>query len=87
MPVQRFIVVILLFFLAACNGQTKEGMLQSGIELLEAGNTRGSIVYFKNSLEIDPNFYEARYYLAEAYLRSGRLESAEKEYKKVSLKS
>ena len=87
MPVQRFIVVFVLFFLAACNSQTKEGMLQSGIELLEAGNTRGSIVYFKNSLEIDPNFYEARYYLAEAYLRSGRLESAEKEYKKVSLQS
>ena len=79
------LVVILLFL--ACDNQSKEELLQSGINLLEAGNARGSIVYLKNALEKDPNFYEARYHLANAYLKSGRLDRAESEFKKVSLQS
>lgn len=83
---QRFIIVVLLA-LAACNNQSKENLLQSGVELLQSGDTRGSIVYFKSALEKDPNFYEARYHLGDAYLKSGYLDRAETEFKKVSLQS
>jgi tetratricopeptide (TPR) repeat protein len=76
-----------MLFVTSCNSQTKEEMLQSGIELLGEGNLRGSIVYFKNALDKDPNYYEARYYLADAYLKSGFFERSESEFKKVSLQS
>ena len=87
MVFRRLTIVALMLFVTACNSQTKEEMLQSGIELLGEGNSRGSIVYFKSALEKDPNYYEARYYLADAYLKSGRLERSESEFKKVSLQS
>ncbi len=85
MSFQKSIVASAMFFVVACNSQTKEDMLSSGLALLRAGDMRGSITCFKNALQKDVNFYEARYYLADAYLRSGRLELAESEFAKISL--
>jgi putative PEP-CTERM system TPR-repeat lipoprotein len=87
MFLKRFGLLVVILLLFACNNQSKEELLQSGIKLLEEGNARGSIVYLKNALEKDPNFYEARYHLANAYLKSGRLDRAESEFRKVSLQS
>ena len=84
MSMQRvFAILVMAVFIFGCNNQSKEDLLRSGVELLNLGNTRGSIVYFKNALDKDPNYLEARYHLADAYLRSGRFVLAENEFRKV----
>ena len=84
MLLQRvFAVLVMALLIFGCNNQPKEDLLRSGVELLGLGNTRGAIVYFKNALDKDPNYLEARYHLADAYLRSGRFVLAENEFRKV----
>jgi putative PEP-CTERM system TPR-repeat lipoprotein len=43
----------------------------------------GAIVFFKNALEKDQNYFDARYQLAKAYFSVNRYEQAEKEFQKV----
>lgn len=74
-----------IFFLVSCQGQSKEDLVNEGKLLLERGNPVGAIVYFRNALEQDPNYTEARYQLGLAYLKTGKLEQAKKELRKVQL--
>jgi len=80
----RVVVSLLLLCVCGCGQQTKEELVHDGREALDKGNVKGSIVYFKNALEQDANYSQARFLLADAYLMSGKLESAEKEFSKVS---
>ncbi len=80
---QRFLILFICLFLFACSGQTKEELLQEGKQLHGQGNFRGAVVLFKNALEKDANFLEARTGLAEAYLATGSFAKAENEFKKV----
>ena len=75
----------LLMIMCSCKSHTKESLNQDGIRLLEQGNFNGAIVNFKNALEKDPNFVEARFNLAMAYVETGKLEQAEREFQKVQL--
>lgn len=79
----RLLTVIAVLLLFACSNQSKVELLESGIGHLKAGNTRGAVVYLKKALELDPNFYEARYYLGDAYLQTGQYQQAEHEFEKV----
>ncbi len=80
---RRYLIVFVLMLLVACSGQTKEELLQEGNRLRDQGNFRGAVVLYKNALEKDANFIEARIELADAYLNAGSLERAEKEFQKV----
>jgi putative PEP-CTERM system TPR-repeat lipoprotein len=79
-----FFPALLVIILSSCGNQTKEEMLLEGNRLLEEGNAQGSVVLYKNALEKDQNYFEARYQLADAYLLLGRNENAERELEKVS---
>ena len=79
----RILIFLILFLLSACGGQTKEEMLQEGNRFSDQGNYRGAIVLYKNALEKDVNFTQARMHLAEAYLSSGNFDRAENEFQKV----
>ena len=81
----RKLIIVLVVFLVACSGQTKEDMVQQGNALRDEGNLRGAIVYYKNALGKDANYFTARRGLAEAYLLSGQLEPAKKEFEKLRL--
>ncbi len=83
----RRYLIILLFFLAACSGQTKEELVHEGDQLRDQGNYRGAIVFYKNALEKDANFMTARRHLADAYLSSGSLDKAKNEFTKVLLQN
>jgi len=87
----RYAVVImtmlLLAGLAGCKGHTKESLNTDGENLLKQGNYNGAIVHFKNALEKDPNFVEARFNLGLAYVETGKLEQAEREFQKVQLQN
>lgn len=84
---QRFLILFTLLLLVSCGGQTKEELAQEGDRLLESGNNRGAIVLYKNALEKDANYLDARFGLANAYLESGNFDRAEKEFQKVLLQN
>ncbi|WP_028577200.1 XrtA/PEP-CTERM system TPR-repeat protein PrsT [Desulfomicrobium escambiense] len=77
----------LLVITVSCKSHTKESLNQDGKSLLEQGNFNGAIIHFKNALEQDANFVEARFNLAMAYVESGKLEQAEREFQKVQLQN
>ena len=84
---QRFLILFTLFFVVSCGGQSKEELLQEGDRLSSEGNFRGAVVLYKNALEKDVNYIDARVGLAEAYLSSGSFDRAEKEFQKVLLQN
>jgi thioredoxin-like negative regulator of GroEL len=71
--------------LSGCTGKykTKEQLLNEGIELVQNNNPGGAIILFKNALDKDQNYFEARFRLAKAYYAIGKLDAAEKELRKV----
>ncbi len=80
------IVLSVIFLTAGCTGKigkTKEELLREGVRQIAENNPRGAIVFFKNALESDQNFFEARFQLAKAYYRIGNFDSAEKELQKT----
>jgi putative PEP-CTERM system TPR-repeat lipoprotein len=76
-------LILVLCLLPGCRTQTRETLLQKGVELAQTGDYDGAIVCFRSALERDANYSEARYELARAYLRTGRFERAENEFQKV----
>lgn len=72
-----------LFVLAGCGGKSKDELYAEGNKQLKEGNPGGAIVLFKNALEKDQNFQEARVQLAAAYMAVGKFEQAEKEFLKL----
>jgi len=80
---KTILALILLITLSACVGKSKEELYAEGLKQLEASNPSGAVVLFKNALEKDENYLDARYQLAKSYAKLGKLEQAEKEFNKV----
>jgi putative PEP-CTERM system TPR-repeat lipoprotein len=76
------VLSVVLLLVSGCHNKTKEELMKDGIKLLDA-NPNGAIVLFKDAIEKDPNFFEARFYLGKAYVATGKYEQAEKEFQKV----
>ena len=77
------LILMVLITFSACGGKTKEELYAEGIKQLEASNPGGAVVLFKNALEKDENYLDARFHLAKAYSKLGKREQAEKEFNKV----
>jgi putative PEP-CTERM system TPR-repeat lipoprotein len=75
-------LVVSAAFLFGCTDYTKEELLTRGVKMLD-NNPDGAVVLFKNALEKDQNYLDARLQLAKAYVATGKPESAERELKKV----
>ena len=84
---QRFLILLILLLVVSCGGQSKEELMQEGNRLSAEGNYRGAVVLYKNALEKDANYIDARIGLADAYLSSGNFDRAEKEFQKVLLQN
>ncbi|KAF0182307.1 MAG: hypothetical protein FD164_1146 [Nitrospirae bacterium] len=83
-------MLILLFvtvLLTGCSGKTKEELYAEGVRLLNENNPGGAIVALKNALEKDSNFVDARFQLARAYVKNGKVDAADKELQKVLLQN
>jgi putative PEP-CTERM system TPR-repeat lipoprotein len=80
-----FVLMIVIALLGACKAQSKEDMYQEGLALKEAGNLSGAVVLFRNALEKDPNFTDARYELGKIFYDTERYQRAENEFTKVAL--
>jgi putative PEP-CTERM system TPR-repeat lipoprotein len=81
------LMILLCAALVGCKGHTKESLNSEGETLFKQGNYNGAIVHYKNALEKDPNFVSARFNLGLAYLETGKLEQAEREFQKVQLQN
>lgn len=77
------LALIILITLSACSSKTKEELFAEGLKQMEASNPGGAVVLFKNALEKDENYLDARFQLARSYAKLGKLEQAEKEFNKV----
>lgn len=77
------LVLFLLYTCFGCGSKTKESLYNEGVEQMKAANPGAAVVFFKNALEKDGNFLEARFQLAKAYSALGKHDQAEKEFTKV----
>ena len=78
---------LLALLLLGCQSNSKESLNAKGQTFFKEGNYNGAVISYKNSLEKDPNYVEARYNLGLAYIETGKLDQAEKEFQKVLLLS
>jgi putative PEP-CTERM system TPR-repeat lipoprotein len=81
------VALMLCVGLAGCKGHTSESLNAEGESLFKQGNYNGAIVHYKNALEKNPNFVAARYNLGLAYIETGKMEQAEREFQKVLLQN
>ena len=81
------VALMLCVALAGCKGHTSESLNAEGEALFKQGNYNGAIVHYKNALEKDPNFVAARYNLGLAYIETGKMDQAEREFQKVLLQN
>lgn len=79
--------ILLCVGFIGCKGHSKESLNEEGKALFKQGNFNGAIVHYKNALEKDPNFVDARFNLGLAYLETGKLDQAEREFQKVQLQN
>jgi putative PEP-CTERM system TPR-repeat lipoprotein len=79
------ILAAVLLFAGGCTGQykTKEAFFNEGMKQLETNNPGNAIIFFKNALERDENYFDARFQLAKAYFVVGKYDAAEREFRKV----
>ena len=80
---KTLLMLVILLSCAACGSKSKESLYAEGVKQIEAANPSGAIVFFKNALEKDGNYDDARFQLAKAYAALGKFEQAEKELMKV----
>ena len=71
------------FLVAGCSGGTKEELFAEGMQQINTNKPGNAIIYFKNALEKDQNYFDARFQLAKAYSAIGKLDAAEKELQKA----
>ena len=79
------IISCVVLLIISCTSKTKEELMSDGMKLMGENNPSGALVYFKNALEKDQNFFEARNQLAKAYLAAGKFEQSSQEYQKLVL--
>ncbi len=75
---------IFVIILGGCSQSTKEELFAKGMKQINAHRPESAISYFKNALEKDQNYFDARFQLAKTYSAIGKLDSAEKELLKAS---
>ncbi|HKJ05212.1 MAG TPA: tetratricopeptide repeat protein [Geopsychrobacteraceae bacterium] len=77
------LVWVVVLFVSASEGKTKEDLFKEGVRFSKQENYRGAFVLFKNALEEGSSDVLARLTLASTYLDSGKYHNAEKRYLKV----
>jgi tetratricopeptide (TPR) repeat protein len=81
-----FLLYALLLLTISCSNQQdkKMGHYKKGLEYVTADNTKAAILEFRNAVQIDPKFADARYQLALAYLKTGDGKQAFKQFERAA---
>ncbi|GAB7024019.1 XrtA/PEP-CTERM system TPR-repeat protein PrsT [Salidesulfovibrio brasiliensis] len=76
--------LMLVMLPAGCGNSNVTELMSEGQKYLDDGNGKGAIVIFKTVLDKAPENMEARYALGKAYLLSGKVDQAEKNFEKYN---
>ena len=76
-------IVVTALCLSGCSSVSKEQLYAKGMAEIKKSNPNGAIVYFKNALEKDPDFYAARLELAKALRAASWFDLSETEFAKL----
>ncbi|XXJ20932.1 XrtA/PEP-CTERM system TPR-repeat protein PrsT [Desulfovibrio caledoniensis] len=79
-----FFLLFLAGALPACGQNSEADLMAEGQRYMQEKNYQGAIVIFKTLLEQSPEKMEARFALGKAYLRTGKLDQAEKSFEKYA---
>lgn len=79
----KILLGVYILALLGCNGNTKEELLAKGMKQLDNSDPGAAIIFFRNALEKDESYFDARYQLARAYVAAAKYEQAENELKKL----
>ncbi|OIQ49155.1 Photosystem I assembly protein Ycf3 [Pseudodesulfovibrio hydrargyri] len=79
-----FFLLLLTAALPACGQNSEADLMAEGQRYMQEKNYQGAIVIFKTLLEQSPEKMEARFALGKAYLRTGKLDQAEKSFEKYA---
>ncbi|MGK2907453.1 MAG: XrtA/PEP-CTERM system TPR-repeat protein PrsT [Desulfuromonadales bacterium] len=82
-PFWTWFLLLLVVIAFGCREQSKEDVFQQGMEFVNAGNYQAAVTLFKEALDKDPNFVDARMQLGIAYLETGKVDQAENELAKA----
>ena len=66
-----FLIVTLLFFLGGCSGEDPTKLFQQGIDAMEAEKPDEAIIWFKKTLQEDPEMAMAYFKLGQIYHQKG----------------
>ncbi|HWI41005.1 MAG TPA: XrtA/PEP-CTERM system TPR-repeat protein PrsT, partial [Verrucomicrobiae bacterium] len=80
------LVLLASAFAAGCSGKTRDELYAEGMKR-SGDDPAAAVLFFRKALEKDQNYTAARFELASAYLRTRKLEQAEKELQKVLLQT
>jgi putative PEP-CTERM system TPR-repeat lipoprotein len=70
------LILAMALLSVGCSENTPGELVAQGKAALEAGNTSGAAIYFKNALEKEPGNIEAKRMLAKSYMQLGKTERA-----------
>src|SRR5687767_4973147 len=79
----KLLAALLMVGLAACSKDpeiTKREAMKSGDDYAAQGKDREAIIEYRNAIQADPRFGEARLKLADIYLRADEPQNAFREY-------
>lgn len=79
-----FFLLFLIAALPACGRNSEADLMAEGQRYMQEKNYQGAIVIFKTLLERSPEKMDARFALGKAYLRTGKLDQAEKSFEKYA---
>ncbi|MGE4423615.1 MAG: XrtA/PEP-CTERM system TPR-repeat protein PrsT [Pseudodesulfovibrio sp.] len=79
-----FFLLCLIALLPACGQNSEADLMAEGQRYMQEKNYQGAIVIFKTLLEQSPEKMDARFALGKAYLRTGKLDQAEKNFEKYA---
>ncbi len=74
----------LIYCVTGCEGKSRDQLYVEGMNEVKNGKPEAAVIFFRNALEKDQNFFDARYQLALVYTKIGKYEQGKREFLKLA---
>ena len=88
--IRVLIPIILLVLLSGCSADPDKSKLkhfQKGMVYVKQDKPKAAVIEFRNAIQIDPKYADARYRLGLLYLESGDIKNAFKQLQRVAIQA